>query len=296
MASANTEIAKNGGKPILLMTDSTTWEGKKTDLPKILKFPWGTSGIKLEKTIGYFEEPEEVRDIVCFGSGRYGFKKFIKKKDLWYGINKKRGLNIIDVEDPEGVVIDSDFSWNNVMKLAHHNKSTIIQVKVRALITAPTCRVQHKKYGIKDLGRIIEQTRDVDLVGNTKRLYNPDIFDTNKLINGLVKTDSIHLARGMYVENGVVDGTLPLLREKTLPLIMVSNRIRKRKVTAVRQDRFYKVNKEMIKGLRDKKYKLARAGGFSSVEASKMRSWSVENIDKAIAERKIKNDKILTEE
>ena len=295
MASANTEISKNGGKPILLMTDSTTWEGKKSDLPTDLSFKWGSSGIKIKKTLGYFEEPEEVRDIICFGSGRYGFKKYDKKKDIWIGINKKRGLNIIDIEDAEGVVIDSDFSWNNVMKLAHHNRSTKIKVKVRALITAPTCRVQHKKYGITDLGRIIEQTREVDLVGNTKRLYNPDIFDVDKLLNGLVKTESIYLSYNMYVKNGLVDGTLPLLRSKTDSLKLVSNKIRKREVNTKRQARFYSNNKEMIKELKDKKYKLARSGGFNSFEASDMRSWSVENIDTAIEERRKENDKVSNE-
>ena len=296
MSAANTEIAKNGGKPILLMTDSTTWEGKKTDLPPVLTFPWGSSGITEIKTLGFFEEPDEVRNIICFGSGRYGFEMF--KKGKWKRTNKRRGLNIVDIEDPEGVVIDSDFSWDNVMKLAHHNKSTNIKVKVRALITAPTCRVQHKKYGIEDLGRIIEQTRDIDLVGNTKRLYNPDIFDIDKLSKGLVKTESIHLGFNMYVENGVVDGTLPLLREKSLPLIMQSKKTRKRVVTKKRQKKFYEENQPDIRKLRDLKYKLARAGGFSSVEASKMRSWSIKNIkeaNKELAEGRKKDDEIHNE-
>ena len=299
MASACHEIAKVGGKPILLMTDSITWEGNKSDLPVDLKFSWGASGIKKVKTLGYFEEPDEIKDIICFGSGRYGFKTFNKKTNTWYYTNKKRGLNIIDIEDPEGVVVDSKFSWNNVMKLAHHNKTPTIKVKVRALITAPTVRVQHKKYGIYDLGRIIEQTRDVDLVGNTKRLYNPDIFDTEKLITGLVKTDSIHLGFDMYVKDGLVDGTLPLLREKTLQYKMVSKKIRKRIVTAKRQDRFYKENQSDIRKLRDLKYKLSRAGGHSSVEASKMRSWSVEKIKEAnekLAEGRKEDDKILITE
>ena len=299
MASACTEIAKAGGEPILLMTDSITWKGNKSDLPKDLVFSWGASGIKEIKTLGYFEEPEEVRDIICFGSGRYGFKSFDKKSNSWYGVNKRRGLNIIDIEDPDGVVIDSDFSWENVMKLAKHNRSTSIKVKVRALITAPTCRVQHKKYGITDLGRIIEQTRDVDLVGNTKRLYNPDIFDIDKISSGLVKTESIHLGFGMYVKDGYVDGTLPLLRAKAMDLKMVSKKIRKRIVTAKRQKRFYNDNNIDIRKLRDLKYKLSRAGGHSSVEASKMRSWSVEKIKEAnleLAERRKQDEKILIKE
>lgn len=297
LASACNEIVKNGGEPILLMTDSITWKGNKNDLPDLLEFPWGSSGVKLIKTLGYFEEPDQVRNIVCFGSGRYGFEIF--KDGKWKRTNKRRGLNIIEVDDPDGFVVSSDFSWENVMKIAHHNKSTTIKVKVRSLITAPTVRVQHKKYTIYDLGRIVEQTRDVDLVGNTKRLYNPDIFDIDKLSKGLVKTDSIHLSYGMYVENGIVDGTLPLLREKTMQFTMTSRKVRRRVVDAKRQDKHYKVNKDDIRSLRKKKYDLARLGGHSSVEAIKMRSWSVDRIKEAnikLAERRKEDDKILNEE
>ena len=121
----------------------------------------------------------------------------------------------------------------------------------------------------------------------------------DKLINGLVKTESIHLGFGMYVKDGVVDGTLPLLRSKTLKLKMVSKKIRKRVVTAKRQKRFYDDNQIDIRKLRDLKYKLARAGGFSSVDSAKMRSWNVEKIKEAnneLAERRKKDDKILIKE
>ena len=295
MASANTEIAKAGGKPIVLMTDSTTWEGKKTDLPRKLVFPWGISGITEIKTLGFFEEPDELRNIVCFGSGRYGFEIF--KKGKWKRLNKRRGLNVITEkeENADGVVVETQFTWDSILEKALKSGNTKIKLKVRSLITAATVRTQHKKYTIYDLGRIIQQTRDVDLVSNTKRLYNPDIFDIEKLNKGLVKTDSIHLSYDMYVKDGVVDGTLPLLRSKIQDLKMVSKRIRKRIVTAKRQKRFYNDNQPDIRKLRDLKYKLARAGGFSSVEAAKMRSWSVERIKEANAERLIEINKQLAE-
>ena len=298
LAKACTEIAKNGGKPILLMTDSITWEGNKEDLPDVLKFSWGTSGIKKVKTLGYFEEPIAVKNIICFGSGRYGFKTYEENKKTgkfyWKYTNKRRGLNIIDVEDPEGVVIDHNFSWENVMKIALHNNSVEIKVYVRSLITAPTCRVQSKKYGIQDLGRIIEQERNVDLVGNTKRLYNPDIFDIRKLAKGLVKTDAIHLGYNMFVKDDYVDGTLPKLRELVQPLIMISAKIRKRITTKKRVKKFYDNNKVDIKKKKAGKYRLARDGGFSATEARKMMTWGYDRIEFSIAERRKNYENIET--
>ena len=288
MTSACTEIAKNGGKPILIMTDSVTYEGNKSDLPEILPFNWGESGVKTKKTLGYFEEPVEVRDIVCFGSGRYEFKIYDDKKKVWYNLLKRRGLNLVELEDPEGVVIEADFTWKNVLKLAHHNKSTIINVKVRSLISASTCRVQHSKFGIYDLGRIVNQTREVNLVSNKKRLLNTDIFDTNKLIKGMVKTESMHLGLNMYVKEGLVDGTLPILRELVSKLIMTSKKVRKRVVTNKRQARFYEDNKEKIKKLKALKYKLAKQADFSTVEARSMMSWNLDKLKIAIAERSTK--------
>ena len=291
LAKACTEIVKNGGKPIILMTDSITWEGKKTDLPKILKFKWGESGIKLEKTLGYFEDPEEIRDMISFGSGRYGFRKFNIKDNKWYYTNKRRGLNIVDIDDPEGVVVSSEFSWENIMKEAVHNNSTNIKVKVRSLLSVATIRKQSKVYSIYDLGRIVEQFRDVDLVGNKKRLFNPDIYDINKLNKGLIKTKAIHLSYGMFVEGGVVDGTLPMLREKASLLKMTTKKIRKRITTKKRQKKFYDNNKDDFKIKRKEKYKISREGGFNRNDAVKMMSWSFENIDLAIKERRKESEK-----
>ena len=293
LAKANTEIVKAGGEPIILMTDSTIWKGKKTDLPEVLKFSWGESGIKIKKTIGYFEEPEEIRDIISFGSGRYGFKKYNNKKKKWDYITKRRGLAIVDIEDPEGVILDSEFSWNNVMKVALSCNSTDVKVKVRSLLSVATIRKQSKKYTIHDLGRIVEQIREVNLVGNKKRLYNPDIYDIQKLSRGLIKTEAIHLAPDMFVKD-IVDGTLPLLREKVQPLIMKTRKIRKREVTKVRQSKFYSNNKKKIGKDRKKKYKLAKEGGFSRDESTKMVSWSIDNIKKAVSERRKEIEKVRT--
>ena len=286
MSISAEKIAENGGTPIVIMTDSITFKGKKTDLPRDIVFPWGVTGIKTQKTVGYYEEPEEVRDIVCFGSGRYGFQKFDKKENKWKYVTKRRGLNVVDIDDPKGLIDDDEFTWSNVMKLAVDSQVTTINVKVRSLITVPTARKQSKKYDIYDLGRIVEQTREVVLVANTKRLLNQDIFDINKLASGLVKTKSIHLSHGMFVDSNYVDGTYPVLREKSKEFTMKTVKARNRITGAKRQKKFYKNNTEDIAKKKKGKYHLCKDAGFNRDEATKMMSWSFERIEMAIVKRR----------
>ena len=92
ISSASEAIKRAGGQPILQMTDSILWKGTKDMIPEKLEYQWGESGIKEEKTLGYFETPEKVEDIVCFGTGRYGFEQTSDKGE--YATNKRRGLHI----------------------------------------------------------------------------------------------------------------------------------------------------------------------------------------------------------
>jgi len=65
MAKAATAIKNAGGQVIVMMTDSVLWKGDASMLP--------SEYVREEKTTGYYEKPEHVKDIICLGSGRYGF-------------------------------------------------------------------------------------------------------------------------------------------------------------------------------------------------------------------------------
>lgn len=73
LVMAITAIKRNGGLPILAMTDSVHWTGRPDMLDPYLKGHGLQSGVKKEKTLGYFEEPKRIHDFYCFGTGRYEY-------------------------------------------------------------------------------------------------------------------------------------------------------------------------------------------------------------------------------
>jgi hypothetical protein len=213
ISKATKRIKEAGGEPILIMTDSIFWKGKAEMLPKEF--------YKEEKTVGYFEAPEKVSNIVCLGSGRYSYTS--KDGEM---TSKKRGLNIIDIHNPDGVILNS-FNWLESLKIAEKNNSTIIKVKVRMLISVGLV-IHNSKYSIRDLGRIVEDFRDVDLiVGKSKRFYNEEELKNPKLLlSKLVDTRPIYLSSGMFGDSTINDQTLPALRNalKDKPVITAKSK------------------------------------------------------------------------
>src|SRR5690606_1745506 len=64
LSDASMNIIENGGKIYLHMTDSIIYNG-------IL----GKEYYREEKTLGYFEKPEKINDVIILGAGRYEYKK-----------------------------------------------------------------------------------------------------------------------------------------------------------------------------------------------------------------------------
>ena len=278
------QIEKAGGEVIIIMTDSITWKGKQSDLPETLYLPFGESGIKEEKTLGYFETPEAVEDIVCLGSGRYGFKQKKDNGDYEF-TNKRRGLNIISYENKDKIKLDPHFSWENVLKLMKHNKSSTLNVTVRALISVGVT-LHRLKYNSYDLGKIVEETRNIDIiVGKTKRLYDPAIEDPELLSDQLVMTDPLYLDFNTYRRFEYVDGTYPILRSKTVGLTLKTRISKKRNHTRKRQKKFYDKNKNKLLEDRKIKYLNLLGAGFTRTEAKSISSKSEKNVNKAIEKR-----------
>lgn len=288
MSEGAMQIEANGGKMILMMTDSLLWTGLKSDLPIKLDLPYGLGGIKKIKTLGFYEDPEEVKDIICFGSGRYGFK-VLQDDGTYKDVSKRRGMVIsdygVDKKTKKLLKIEKGFRWSNFMKLIKHFNSTVVPVKTRRLISTGILR-NSLKYKLTDLGRIVEEKAEIDLIaGINKRHILSSELSPEKIINGLVKTTAIYLAYNVYADFDYVDGTLPELRAKVAPKKMKSKKIRKREFSQIRQGRYRDAHSNEVNKEKRKKYARLRNSGLSAVEASLKSSMSWENIEKFIEDR-----------
>ena len=218
MSRATNNIDDNGGKPVILMTDCIFWEGEANALDK--KF------IRDKKTLGFFETPVAFSEMACLGSGRYSY--IDSKKG--YVTTKNRGLNVVDFHRPEGIELGV-YNWINALKLAEATDSLKINVKVRLLISVGM--ILHSKYDkfdkegklikasytVQDLGKVVTESREVDLVtGLTKRILSHPINNVKDITQGSISTESIYYAFGMKGDGKLVDQTLPILREEVQKL------------------------------------------------------------------------------
>lgn len=257
-------IKSKGGKPILVMTDSLFWKGTADMLP--------TEMIKEVKTVGYFEPVEKVNDLVCLGSGRYGFKN----KD-GYIQAKRRGLNAVDIHDPDGI-IEEEFNWLNALKILKRTKDLKIKIKVRALVSVGMILNNHD-YTYKDLGRVVEEFRDVDvIVGKAKRLYDDDIKDPTLLADQLIETSPIHIGYGMAGNGKINNQTLPELRDLLMKKHMTTAKEKRKGYQKTATKNYFNKNGDKIKSFRKQNYEYLKEYNYTSKERNKMQSWSMDKI------------------
>ena len=263
MAKAAQAIESKGGKVILMMTDSLFWNGSPDMIP--------SEFVKEKKTLGYFEKVEKVTDIVCLGSGRYGYKS----ND--YIISKKRGLNAAVIHDENGIEVD-EFDWHKVLDIMKATNKTDIEMEVRTLVS-PGLVLNNKAYAFEDLGRIVEEQRVIDaIVGINKRDYDPKLKNPSILTKRLVKTNPIHLLPGMTT-NGIVDQTLPHLRKLMMQKNIVTKAMREKQYDKTSNNNYYK---KTLKDRRRENYNKLREAGYTPEEATKMKTWSEQRIKQAI--------------
>lgn len=264
MAMAADAIEQRGGKVILLMTDSILWEGDKDMIP--------SKYVRDEKTLGYFETPEKVHDIVCLGSGRYGFKK-----ENGYYQAKRRGLNAVNMHDPDGIIID-DFNWATALDIMKKTKKDKIDIKVRTLISAGLVLHNHM-FRTKDLGRIIEETRTVDaIVGKNKRFYSEDIKNPHLLSTSLIETIPIELDSTIFGKVELLDHTLVALRNQMKHLEVKTSYEKRRAINKRAVNKYRYNNSVKIQKSAREIYGKLREIGYSREEAAHMRNWSMERL------------------
>lgn len=264
ISKASHIIEEAGGKVILAMTDSLLWTGTAEMLPDDL---W-----REVKTVGYFEKPSHVKNIICLGSGRYGYET-----DKGYLMAKKRGLNAVELHDPKGVVLN-DFNWFNALDTMAKTKSEKIELKVRMLISVGLV-VNSNEYTILDLGRVLEVDREVDvIVGKNKRLFNEDLKNASLLAKTLIDTRPFYLGYGMGGYDDLNDQTLPFLRNELMKKVVVTRKQKDQVVKRRASKKYYDSKKEKIRKEYSEKYEQLRELGYTQPEAKKMASWSMDRI------------------
>lgn len=275
LSKASNEIESRGGKVALLMTDSLFWTGTADMLPLNL---WTE-----KKTIGYFEKPELIKNFISLGAGRYEFSKLNYKTNIWEKLtSKKRGLNAVDIHDPEGVLVKG-FSWLKALQLMKHNKSESIAIKVKVLVTVGVVKSNPNKYSWRDLGLVADEIRNVEaIVGKNKRNYSDDLKNPSILIKQLVDTEPLVVGFGM---NGIAehhDQSLPKLRAMMMKLDVKTTK-EKRDITVRRASKkYYESNNPEIKRIRKERYQMLREHGYSVQESRSMCKWAFERITETL--------------
>lgn len=165
LSDASMNIIENGGKIYLHMTDSIIFNGK---LDK--KY------YKEEKTLGYFEKPEKINDVIILGAGRYEYKKNEKY------VIKNRGFHI----DNRSESFYSKFDINKEFDIKTQDFVTFFKATLN-------------KYNTDELGHIKENTYNIDPFNlGGKRLINQEEKEKTDLRKSFINTYPIYLDK--YLE------------------------------------------------------------------------------------------------
>lgn len=160
LSDASMNIIENGGKIYLHMTDSIIYNG-------ILDKKY----YKEEKTLGYFEKPEKINDVIILGAGRYEYRKNDKY------IIKNRGFHIDDRSDS----FYSKFDINKEF-----------DIKIQDFVTFFKSTLN--KYKTSELGHIKEKTYNIDPFNlGGKRLINEDEKEKTDLRKSYINTYPIYI-------------------------------------------------------------------------------------------------------
>jgi hypothetical protein len=279
IAKCATEIERKGGKPILIMTDSIFWTGTAEMMP--------AECVREIKTVGYFEKPEHVTDIVCLGSGRYSY---ISKNGEMFA--KRRGLNASDIHDPDGIIVGEYHTDDGKIKLNWHHALTImaqthsekLTIGVRLLVSVGVI-LNNSHYALVDLGLVVDEVRNVDvIVGKSKRFYDDGLKDPAMLATQMVDTRSIYLSDGMFGTSGLNDQTLPELRDEIMKKSVVTAKTKSLKTRAKATKKYnekiaFKKNPE-----HKHNYDQLKNYGYTVPDARKMAKWCVDRINKKLME------------
>ncbi len=163
LSEVSYDIVKNGGQVYLNMTDSIIYDGEiSLDI------------FSKEKTLGKFEMPTEIKDVIILGAGRYEYKEEFTNK---YVI-KNRGFSV----NRKDKSFYSDFDLRD--------KFTI---KTREFVSS--FKATTKKFSFKEMGHLLESDYDIDPFNlGGKRVVENYNVDLNK---EYTRTKPIKLEKGV---------------------------------------------------------------------------------------------------
>ncbi len=245
-------LKKNGAKVLTQMTDAIYWtfedetilnledmagrELTTGDLARMLPTDiivdvlkdtdklCAYTGVRAEKTLGYFSEVEEFTDLYTLGIGRYEMKD--KEGNI---ITKALGINTVNQDQSKGDIVGT---WEEAFKTIrlevnpyNGKEYEVLGVKHNVLINAGYVNA-YKKALIKGeitetevyklFGATIEEEQLVDVLRvMPKRALAERTPRITELTKRIIKTDPVSIAGNLGIFVGLLDGTLPFLRERT---------------------------------------------------------------------------------
>lgn len=169
LAAACMQLAANGGKPIMTMTDSIYWEGSSDQLPLSLFAPM--------KTAGYFEAPEEITNFYVLKTGQYEYQK----GNTWY--YKLRGLPVLRDK------LNGSFFRTLIQN--YHSELTTYQSPDKVKIPIPVRRlVTIGKKDLTHLGMVADDTTDIKPFVLSSKHQVRYIHNWPRCINGHIWLDT----------------------------------------------------------------------------------------------------------
>lgn len=160
LSDASMNIIENGGKIYLHMTDSVIFNGKLDE-----RF------YREEKTLGFFEKPEKINDVIILGAGRYEYRK----KDKY--VIKNRGFHVDDRTES----FYSKFDINDEFVIKNQDFVTFFKATL-------------DKYDIEELGHIKEKAYNIDPFNlGGKRIINEEEKKKTDLRKSYINTYPIYI-------------------------------------------------------------------------------------------------------
>ena len=163
LSSVSQNILDNKGEVYLNMTDSIIYNGEVT-----------LDVFSDKKTLGKFEMPEDILDIMILGAGRYEYYREMKKKY----VVKSRGFSVKVKDKAFYKMMD----FKDEVKIDHRTFVTIFKATTN-------------KYSFKELGYLIDDEYKIDPFNiGAKRIIDNLKIDVSK---EFTTTHAVYLEKGM---------------------------------------------------------------------------------------------------
>lgn len=198
LAEAAVEVVRNGGKPMVFMTDALYWEGTTDQLPSsfdsILAHRRGyeKGGWSEEKTLGLFDKPRQFSHGLFLKPGFYEYydpeKKAYQVKAMGYYINRPKSQQHLPYLRTK-LQLAVELGYYNEFKSSEYflmeSKEIITPGEVfESYKRQEEGKVRTGKRSVYDLGRL--------LVSESQEVYMSDIYPKRELFEVLQFEKIIH--------------------------------------------------------------------------------------------------------